>query len=204
MSASFSGRLAMIGLLSALCTTAACDRGSPPQGQAEANASAPSPDEAAPATPAATRAGAVDRSHAGERPPQDAFTDASGTRTTLADFKGAPVLVNLWATWCGPCVLEMPTLEKLAAKYDGRLTVLTVSQDLGQQDKITALFAAKGFTRLHPWLDPDNTLSNHYQTGVLPTTVLYDKDGKEVWRMVGGHDWSNAETDALLKDTVGG
>lgn len=182
-----------------------CDRqgAAPAQPQASASASE-SPDTGTGAGAGEALGGKLDTAKKGSAIPALAFADPTGAKLDPATLKGKPVLVNLWATWCGPCVLEMPTLEKLAAKYDGRLTVLTVSQDLGQQDKITALFAAKGFTRLHPWLDPDNTLSNHYQTGVLPTTVLYDKDGKEVWRMVGGHDWSNAETDALLKDTVGG
>ncbi|MGJ3628875.1 TlpA family protein disulfide reductase [Sphingomonas sp. MMS24-JH45] len=119
-----SGRLAMAGLLAALCATAACDKASPANGQAEANTAAPaeppvSPDEAAPSAPA-SRAGAVDRSHAGEAPPAAAFTDAAGKRATIADFKGHAVLVNLWATWCAPCVKELPTLDAVAKGGDER------------------------------------------------------------------------------------
>ena len=196
MSASFSGRLAMIGLLSALCTTAACDRGSPPQGQAEANASAPSPDEAAPATPAATRAGAVDRSHAGERPPQDAFTDASGTRTTLADFKGAPVLVNLWATWCAPCVKEMPTLD--AAAKRGAVKIIAVRQDM-DANKAKAFLAKRNFTSLRPYFDPKLGLSLALAAN-LPTTILYGSDGREIWRVAGEMDWTGAKAKTLLAE----
>ena len=62
----------------------------------------------------------------------------------------------------------------------------------------------KGFKHLEPWLDPENVLGEHFATGILPTTVLYDKDGREVWRMIGGHDWSGPRTAAMLADTVGG
>jgi len=112
------------------------------------------------------------------------------------------VLINLWATWCGPCVLEMPMLDELAGQ--GNLRVVTVSEDLQGADKVVPFFAAKKFRRLEPWLDPDNTLGDHYATGILPTTVLYDKDGREVWRMIGGHDWSGPRTAAMLADTIGG
>jgi thiol-disulfide isomerase/thioredoxin len=185
-----------------------CDRQGAAPAQPQASASSgesASASAESPADPAAGEAlnGKMDTSAKGSALPDLTFADPAGQKLRTSDLKGKPVLVNLWATWCGPCVLELPTLEALAAKYDGKLTVLTISQDLGQQAKITALFGQKKFTRLHPWLDPDNALSSHYNTGVLPTTVLYDKTGKEVWRMVGGHDWSSAQTDAMLKDTVG-
>ncbi|WP_408591060.1 TlpA family protein disulfide reductase [Novosphingobium sp.] len=184
-----------------------CDRQGAAPAQPPASAAASeSGAAAANADPAAGEAftGKLDTSAKGAAMPDLTFADPAGQKLRLADLKGKPVLINLWATWCGPCVIEMPTIEALAAKYDGKLTVLAVSQDLGQKDKISALFVQKKFVRLHPWLDPDNALSSHYNTGVLPTTVLYDKDGKEVWRMVGGHDWSSAQTDELVKAVVGG
>lgn len=136
--------------------------------------------------------------------PDFALTDPAGKRLTSAELKGKPVLINLWATWCGPCVLEMPMLDALAG--EGKLRVVTISEDLAPQnvDKVTAFFAQRKFARLQPWLDPDNMLGDHYATGILPTTVLYDAQGREVWRMIGGHDWKGPRTAAMLADTIGG
>ncbi len=135
--------------------------------------------------------------------PDFTVTDPSGKSLKLRDLKGTPVLVNLWATWCGPCVLEMPMLDKLGVDNVDKLRVLTVSQDMAGNDKVAEFFAEKTFAKLEPWLDPDNNLGFHYNTGMLPTTVLYDAQGKEVWRMIGAHDWSSARTAAMLAETVG-
>ena len=140
----------------------------------------------------------------GARMPDFTLTDPAGKRLTSAELKGTPVLINLWATWCGPCVLEMPMLDALAGEKRGKLRVVTVSQDLQGADKVVPFFAARKFEHLEPWLDPDNALGDHYATGMLPTTVLYDKDGREVWRMIGGHDWSGPRTAAMLAGTVAG
>ena len=140
----------------------------------------------------------------GARMPDFVLTDPTGKRLTSAELKGRPVLINLWATWCGPCVIEMPMLDALAGEKGAKLRVLTVSQDLQGAEKVVPFFAARKFKHLEPWLDPENVLGEHFATGILPTTVLYDKDGREVWRMIGGHDWSGPRTAAMLADTVGG
>ena len=194
-SGGFSARSAMIGLLGAICATAACDRGSPPPEQAEANVAATSPDEAAPAV-AAPRAGAVDRSHAGERAPDAVFTDAGGARTTLADLKGGPLLVNLWATWCAPCVKEMPTLDAVAR--EGRVRVVAVSQDM-DPEKAKAFLARRRFAALQPYFDPRLDLSLAYEAN-LPTTILYGADGREKWRVTGELDWTGAKAGGLLAE----
>lgn len=140
----------------------------------------------------------LDTSHKGSAMPDFTLTDQTGKRATLASFKGKPLLVNLWATWCAPCVVELPMLDKLAADRAGRLEVLTVSQDMTNTEKVAPFLAAKGLTHLQPWLDPKNDLAFHYDAGTLPTTVYYDAQGKEVWRFVGGHDWTSAETARML------
>ena len=126
------------------------------------------------------------------------LADPQGRKLALTSLVGKPFLVNLWATWCAPCVTELPTLNKLAAS--GRVRVVTVSQDSGEPDKVAAFLMGKGLARLEPWIDPQNDLSFHYATGTLPTTVLYDSTGREVWRFVGEHDWASAETTALLAE----
>ena len=94
-------------------------------------------------------------------------------------------------------------LDKLAADNAGKLRVLTVSQDIEGAAKVAPFYAERKFTALEPWLDTENNLGFFYETGMLPTTVLYDKDGKEVWRMIGAHDWSGPRTAAMLAETLG-
>ena len=123
--------------------------------------------------------------------PQATLSDPAGAKLDLATLRGKPVLINLWATWCAPCVKELPTLDALAGKG---VDVVTVAQDMGEPARVAA---ALHYPHLHAWLDPDNTLGFYYNSGVLPTSALYDADGREVWRMVGAHDWSG-ETAATL------
>lgn len=143
-------------------------------------------------------AGAIDRSRKGSRLPDFTLASPDGKKLRLVEQTGKPLLVNLWATWCGPCVAELPQLDALAK--EGKVRVITVSQDMGEPQKVAAFLHDRGVTRLEPWLDPNNDLSFHYQTGTLPTTILYNSQGREVWRYVGGHDWSGSETRAMLAE----
>lgn len=176
----------LIALLLTVTLVAACDRQSPPPEQAAAR-------------PTPHAGGVLDRSHRGERVPATAFAAPDGKRVTLADFRGGPVLLNLWATWCAPCVAEMPQLDALAARMAGKLTVLTVSQDLEGAAKVGPFFAKGGFKAIKPYLDDQAALSIGYQAN-LPTTILYDSTGAEVWRYSGGQDWSGAAAAALIAE----
>lgn len=179
---------------------AGCDRQTPAGAQPQSSAAAaPAP---APAEGPESFNGTLDITNRGAAMPDVTFTDPTGAKLRMTDLKGKPVLINLWATWCGPCVLEMPTLDALAAGKAGTLRIITVSQDLDAADAVGAFFKNRKLTHLAPWLDPDNAMSQHYNTGVLPTTVLYDAKGLEVWRMIGSHDWSGPRTDAMLADTL--
>lgn len=141
--------------------------------------------------------GAVDRSHKGEAAPLLPFTAMDGKSTSLADFRGRPVLVNLWATWCGPCVAEMPTLAATAQRLKGKVAVIAVAQD--DMAKVKPFLAGRKLDALPIYLDPKLTLSVHYKAN-LPTTILYGADGKEVWRVTGGFDWAGAEASKLLAE----
>jgi thiol-disulfide isomerase/thioredoxin len=184
----------LIALLLGSLLIAGCDRQSEPQPQANAVA------VAEPKAPEPT--GTLDISQRGTTAPRDGFFDPAGKPVTLAAFKGKPVLVNLWATWCGPCVREMPTLDNIATRAGDKLKVLTVSQDRAGVD-IGPTFTKGGFKHLERYRDPDNKLAFAFNTGMLPTTVLYDSQGKEVWRVIGGMDWNGPRANTLLAEYIG-
>lgn len=174
---------------------AGCDRQSGDKAQPQGTPAAGVP--SAPASSPAT--GVLDRSHKGEPLPDVTVRDPAGRTLKLGDLKG-PVLLNLWATWCAPCVTELPQLDKLAADRAGTLRVITVSQDMSDGAKVAEFLKGKDLSRLEPWLDPQNDLAFKYGGGTLPTTVFYDAAGREVWRFVGGHDWTRPETAKMLTE----
>ena len=167
---------------------AGCDSGKQPDPQATATVADESPAAPDTATEETERVGTVDRSKKGEAAPDLGFLDPAGKPATLAAFRGKPLLVNLWATWCAPCVREMPTLDRLAVREKDKLQVLVISQDLDGAAKVTPFFEKAKFTALQPYLDPDVKFSTGYGVN-LPTTILYDAQGKEVWRVSGDMDW---------------
>lgn len=183
----------LIAILLGALVIAGCDRQSAPEPQAKVDTPAPKGGETA---------GTLDISQRGKAAPADDFLDPAGKPVTLAAFKGTPVLVNLWATWCGPCVAEMPTLERIAERAGGKLKVLTVSQDRAGVD-IAPTFQKGGFKRLERYRDPESKLGFAFATGMLPTTVLYDAEGKEVWRVIGAMDWNGPRANTLLAEFIG-
>jgi thiol-disulfide isomerase/thioredoxin len=144
----------------------------------------------------------VDRSHKGKPAPDVTFRDPDGGEFSLAEFKGVPALVNLWATWCAPCVKELPTLDRLAERHDheGDLAVVTVSQDMAPQGSVVAFLNRLQLPRLGAYHDPKMALSGALGAQVLPTTILYDAQGREVWRYVGDLDWTGEEAAKLLAE----
>lgn len=179
-------------LLLAALVTGGCDRQSVPSQQAN---------DAAPAANsiAGAEQGKVDRSHKGEAAPSFGFFDSAGKERTLPDFVGKPVLLNLWATWCAPCVKEMPTLDALAVARGDALQVLTISQDLKGAEVVRPFFEKAAFKKLQPYLDTDIAFSMGMGAN-LPTTILYDSQGKEVWRVAGDMDWMGAEAAAWIAE----
>lgn len=133
-------------------------------------------------------------------PPAESFQDAAGKTVRIADFKGQVVVVNLWATWCAPCVIEMPTLAKLQAEYDGKpVKVVAISIDTpSAQDKARAFIAKHA--PLAYYTDPGSKLPFAFTppaTG-MPTTVIYGADGVERGRMSGEADWAGKDAKALI------
>jgi thiol-disulfide isomerase/thioredoxin len=145
----------------------------------------------------------VDRSHKGQAGPDASFKDPEGGDIRIADFKGTPVLVNLWATWCAPCVKELPTLDRLSRMHekDGDLAVVAVSQDMGPHASVEAFLQSHKIGSLAPYQDSRMALSGALGPDtVLPTSILYDAHGREVWRYVGDLDWTGPEAAKLLAE----
>ncbi|SEM93411.1 Thiol-disulfide isomerase or thioredoxin [Sphingomonas gellani] len=189
-------RIAACLMLVPALLAAGCDRHSPVAGQGNEAAAAPAatPATAPAATPAA--AGRIDRSYKGEAAPAFAFTGPDGKATTLAAFRGKPVLLNLWATWCGPCVKELPTLDALAKREAGRLTVVAISQDT-DASKVAPFLKDRHLTTLTPYTDEKMVWVPAVASN-LPTSILFDAEGREVWRVLGDMDWTGpAAADAL-------
>ena len=167
-----------------------CDRqsGAPAQPGAETGAKAP--------------AARLDRSQAGKALPEVMVRDPDGEELALDSLKGRPVLLNLWATWCAPCVKELPTLQAIANRADVGVEVVTVSQDIGEPMAVQQFLDARGLAQLPAWIDSEGALPFHYGAQTLPLTVLYDAQGKEVWRWFGDRDWTEAESLKLIAEAT--
>jgi thiol-disulfide isomerase/thioredoxin len=195
-------RLPLLSLtLPIVLAVAGCDRQSAQDSQPK--------EKAAPVAPAnadeEALTGTLDRSHAGEPLPDATVLGPNGAKLELAKLKGGPVLINLWATWCAPCVKEMPTLDRLAAE-PGSPRILAISEDLKGAEVVNPFLQEHQFLHLQTWLDPEASLSfsmgGAAGSATLPTTVLYNAEGREVWRMVGGYDWASDEARALVAEAA--
>jgi thiol-disulfide isomerase/thioredoxin len=141
----------------------------------------------------------VDRSHRGETFPKVSFLDEEDKPMRYGPLLGTPTLVNLWATWCAPCVKELPTLESLSKKNSG-LYLATINQDSGPRSSVEA-FLAQHKLDLPIYRDPKMAVSAALGPDtVLPTSILYDASGKEVWRYVGDLDWTSPEAAKLISE----
>ena len=150
----------------------------------------------------AAKVGEIDRSFAGELMPAANLVNPQDEVLNLGALQGRPVLVNLWATWCAPCVKEMPLLDDLAANYEGELNVVTISQDMGDPAEVATFFEENGLANLPQWIDPQLSLGEAIGAATLPTTVLYDSTGQEVWRVTGDFDWASEEARAAIDEVV--
>ncbi len=148
--------------------------------------------------------GVVSVDYRGMAAPDFAISGPDGEAIRLSDFEGQPLLVNLWATWCAPCIAEMPTLDRLADQEDGRIKILTISQDLQGAEVVTPFMAERNFRHLEPWLDEDNAMLAAVESETLPVTILYDEEGAELFRVYGGMDWSGERAATLIAGALGG
>ena len=136
--------------------------------------------------------------------PDYVFKDAEGRDVRFADFKGRVAVVNLWATWCAPCKIEMPTLAALAEHYKDRddVAVVAISMDV---DK--AVPEARAFIAEHPplafYADPKFQLPFEFPgKGAMPQTILLDRQGNVRAVLTGEADWASDEAKALIEELL--
>jgi thiol-disulfide isomerase/thioredoxin len=137
---------------------------------------------------------------AGAPPPSRPILGPDGNSTDLTQIKAPVVVVNLWATWCAPCVTEMPTLAKLQAAYPGKILVVPVSMDTAKDREKARAFIAQ-YPPLPFYQDPKAAMvfSVTPPAEGLPTTLLYGRNGHEQARVSGGADWSGPDAHAVIE-----
>lgn len=127
------------------------------------------------------------------------FKTAGGKRLKLTDFRGRVVLLNLWATWCGPCRSEMPSLDRLQAMHrDDGLAVIAVSVDK-EGGAVRSFFGQSGIHSLSTYFDANGATSGALRARVIPTTLLIDRDGNVVGSLVGAIEWDSPDALALIE-----
>jgi len=133
--------------------------------------------------------------------PEIHFVDASDRPLSLGNFRGRPVLLNIWATWCVPCRKEMPSLDRLQAKFDpSQFLVLTLSIDRKGIPAVKAFYEELGLKSLGIYVDQSGVAVHLLSVLGVPTTLFVDRAGHEVGRKIGAAEWDSPETVALLRD----
>ena len=132
--------------------------------------------------------------------PDVRWTLADGTVQTIADYAGKGVVLNLWATWCVPCVAEMPALDSLAGAVAGSgVLVLPVSSDRGGAAAVRRFYEQRGVKNLPVLLDPMGAAARGLGARGIPTTLLIDANGRERGRLEGGADWGSPQSVQMVK-----
>ena len=140
----------------------------------------------------------------GQRVPQYSASDLVGQEVSLEDHLGEVVLLNVWATWCGPCRIEMPSIQASYDRFKDRgFTVLAVSIDAGPgyRGKVTR-FVEEFEINFPVLLDPESRISRTLQTIGVPETFVLDRQGRIVKRLIGATDWDSQANQALIEELL--
>ena len=135
--------------------------------------------------------------------PAISFRDEKGEKHSLADFADKVVLINFWATWCGPCRREMADLDQLQAQLGGRdFMVLAISSDRKGMDVVRDFYRDYKIKHLGAFNDSTSKAQRAFRVYGLPTSVLIDDRGRELGRLVGPAEWHSDEAVALIKAAI--
>ena len=149
--------------------------------------------------------GRFQKANAAKPLPEIEFVDADDRPKTLSELKGKVVLVNFWATWCAPCVKEMPSLDRLqAAVGKDKLVVLPLSLDGASRAKVAPFYEATQLKNLGIFFDKGRVAMKAFAVSILPTSILIDASGREVGRLEGEADWDTPEAIALVSAALAG
>ena len=139
----------------------------------------------------------------GRPAPIERFYDADGREVSFFDFGGKVLLVNLWATWCAPCVQELPSLDRLQAQLGGAdFQVVAVSVDRRGVDAVRPFFAKLKIANLPIYVEPKNQLATSLGLQVLPSTIIIGPHGLMLGRMIGAAQWDAPEALALIRHYI--
>lgn len=137
--------------------------------------------------------------------PEIAFADGEGRPLGLTDFRGRTVLLNVWATWCPPCVKEMPTLDRLQAELGGPgFEVVALSIDRAGPEVVRRFYERTEVEHLALYIDVTGRAANTLGAFGLPLTVLIDAEGRELGRLIGSAEWDTPAMIAFLRGFVAG
>ena len=135
--------------------------------------------------------------------PEAEFNDPAGKPISIAAFKGKVVLVNLWATWCVPCRKELPDLDRLQTELGSdRFAVVAISLDRGSPDKPKKLLDDMKLSGLALYHDPSARLGFTWKAVGMPVTLLLDREGREVGRLVGPAEWASDDAKRLIQAAI--
>ena len=136
--------------------------------------------------------------------PPISLVDLAGNTVSLSEFAGRLVLINLWATWCEPCLREMPSLERLQSRLGDQITVVAISEDRGGGKTVEPFINKLGLKSFKTYLDPKSDVGRAFKVAGLPTSFLIDREGKVLGRVEGAAEWDSPKLLEVLKSVLGG
>jgi thiol-disulfide isomerase/thioredoxin len=135
--------------------------------------------------------------------PAISFADLSGNTVSLSEFAGKIILVNLWATWCEPCLREMPSLERMQSRLGDGITVLAISEDRGGSKIVEPFIGKLGLKSIKTYLDPKSGVERAFEVQGLPTSFLIDREGRVLGRVEGAAEWDSPKLLETLRSFLG-
>lgn len=151
----------------------------------------------------AAETGAVPRHETPQPLPEIVFTDENGERRMLGDWRGKVILLNIWATWCGPCRTEMPTLDRLQQKLGGdRFEVLALSIDRAGSKVVRKFFDETGIEHLGIFVDETMKAARDLKIYGLPGSLLIGPNGRELGRLIGPAEWDTPQMIDFFENVI--